>query len=205
MEPKLLLLDEPLSNLDARLREAMRIELRSLQKRLNITTLYVTHDQAEAFSLSDEIKIVMDGKIVGEGSPQELYYEPCTDTAAEFLGCTNRMSARLIAFKREDGLTSVETPIGEILCYVPKSLKEGETFNLYIRPSNITIYDKKPSNAVNVLRDKVLRSTCLGSDHIEHHMVVNDQVLRARGRLLRIFDDSKEIFLAISPEGNVIT
>src|SRR5712692_7920598 len=84
--PKLLLLDEPLSNLDAKLRERMRIELRQLQRRLRITTVYVTHDQLEALFLSHRVAVMHDGRIAQEGTPREIYQGPATGFAADFVG-----------------------------------------------------------------------------------------------------------------------
>jgi iron(III) transport system ATP-binding protein len=88
-EPEVLLLDEPLSNLDAKLREQMRAELRALQQRLGITTVYVTHDQTEALSMSDQVAVMSAGKIVEYGTPRELYEHPRTRFVADFLGMTN--------------------------------------------------------------------------------------------------------------------
>lgn len=89
MHPDVLLLDEPLSNLDARLREHLRMELRELQLRLGLTTIYVTHDQVEAFALADRIAVMQDGRIVQCGSPHDIYTAPVSGSVAEFLGLTN--------------------------------------------------------------------------------------------------------------------
>ena len=88
-EPKILLLDEPLSNLDAKLREQMRVELKRLQTRLGITTVYVTHDQSEALALSDEIAVFNSGKIVQRGTPQDIYRKPKSQFVADFIGSAN--------------------------------------------------------------------------------------------------------------------
>src|SRR5262245_40566541 len=88
-EPKILLLDEPLSNLDAKLREQMRVELKRLQKQLGITTVYVTHDQSEALALSDEIAVFNAGRIVQRGTPHEIYRKPRTQFVADFIGSAN--------------------------------------------------------------------------------------------------------------------
>src|SRR5258707_7846329 len=85
-EQEILLLDEPLSNLDAKLREQMRVELKRLQKRLGVTTVYVTHDQSEALALSDEIAVFSAGKIIQRGTPQEIYRRPASQFVADFIG-----------------------------------------------------------------------------------------------------------------------
>ncbi len=95
-EPAILLLDEPLSNLDAKLREQMRVEIRALQKKLNLTVLYVTHDQAEAMTLSDRIAVVSGGRFEQVGSPAEVYEFPATSFVAQFLGRTLCLDGRIV-------------------------------------------------------------------------------------------------------------
>ncbi|MFD8089334.1 ABC transporter ATP-binding protein [Streptomyces malaysiensis] len=95
MRPSVLLLDEPLSNLDARLRERLRLELRELQLALGLTTVYVTHDQVEAFALADRIALMQDGKILQLGSPEDIYAHPATTSLARFLGVGNILSCTL--------------------------------------------------------------------------------------------------------------
>ena len=94
-EPQVLLLDEPLSNLDAKLRERMRVELRELQRRLRITTLYVTHDQIEALSMSNQIAVMNAGVIVQEGGPRDIYLQPKSKFVANFIGSTNQMPGQI--------------------------------------------------------------------------------------------------------------
>ena len=97
MEPELLLLDEPLSNLDAKLREKMRFELKRLQRELKLTTVYVTHDQSEALALSHEIAVMSEGRIVQVGSPREIYERPRNQFVADFVGTTNFLEGSVIA------------------------------------------------------------------------------------------------------------
>ncbi len=97
VEPSVLLFDEPLSNLDARLRVQMRTEIRKIQKKLGITTLYVTHDQSEAMSLSDRIIILKDGVITQVGTPEEIYYHPASEFVANFVGTANLFRGTLLA------------------------------------------------------------------------------------------------------------
>lgn len=89
MDPEVLLLDEPLSNLDAKLRESVRVELREIQQRMGLSTIYVTHDQSEALSMSDKIVVLKDGIIHQVGTAQEIYFEPKTPFVADFIGTTN--------------------------------------------------------------------------------------------------------------------
>jgi iron(III) transport system ATP-binding protein len=126
-EPRVLLLDEPLSNLDAKLREEMRWELRELIKRLDVTTLFVTHEQIEALTMSDMIAVMNDGVIVQEGTPAQIYGEPRERFVADFIGKTNFLDAKL-ALKPATGFhepVALETAIGPIVCRFPSEYKAG--------------------------------------------------------------------------------
>ena len=113
MEPALLLLDEPLSNLDAKLREKMRFELKRLQRELRITTVYVTHDQTEALALSHEIAVMHEGRIQQIGTPREIYERPANQFVADFVGNTNFIEGTVRA-PRVRRQTLVTTEIGEV-------------------------------------------------------------------------------------------
>src|SRR5262249_52928112 len=111
--PRLLLLDEPLSNLDARLREAMRDELRALQRQLGITAIYVTHDQAEALSLSTRMAVMYRGRVVQEGTPAEIYQRPASRFVAAFVGASNFLEGELVGSR--NGRVRVRTRLGELV------------------------------------------------------------------------------------------
>ena len=118
-EPRLLLLDEPLSNLDAQLRDEMRGELKRLQSKIGITTVYVTHDQSEALALSDQIAVIDQGRITQIGSPQDIYFRPANPFVARFVGATNLLAGRLIG--AANGRGEVEVLGGrQIQCLVPQ-------------------------------------------------------------------------------------
>jgi ABC-type Fe3+/spermidine/putrescine transport system ATPase subunit len=93
VEPRVLLLDEPLSNLDAKIRQRLRVEIRRLQRRVNITTIYVTHDQEEALAIADQVILMSGGTVVQAGTPEEVYLRPATEFAADFLGVGTRVLA----------------------------------------------------------------------------------------------------------------
>ena len=118
-EPRLLLLDEPLSNLDAQLRDEMRSELKRLQSKIGITTVYVTHDQSEALALSDQIAVIDQGRIRQIGSPQDIYFRPANPFVARFVGATNLLAGRLVG--SANGRGDVEV-LGNrtIKCLVPR-------------------------------------------------------------------------------------
>jgi iron(III) transport system ATP-binding protein len=159
--PKVLLLDEPLSNLDAKLRERMRMELRELQRRHRITTLYVTHDQLEALSMSNTIAVMSAGKIVQYGAPREIYDQPNTKFVAQFIGSTNQISGDLTV-QGEEGKGKVRTPIGELSCSVLNGLDTGAEVVVVVRPESIVLHREKPADAVNVIEGKIAAAMFLG-------------------------------------------
>jgi iron(III) transport system ATP-binding protein len=137
-EPKLLLLDEPLSNLDAKLREQMRLELRSLQRELRITTLYVTHDQVEALAMSNIVAVMHEGVIRQIGAPREIYERPANRFVADFIGSTNLLPGRVTA-PAADGLCRVETAWGPIACVVPDGAADGTEVLVSVRPEDVEV------------------------------------------------------------------
>jgi putative spermidine/putrescine transport system ATP-binding protein len=137
INPSVLLLDEPLANLDARLREEMRFYIRSLQREFRITTLYVTHDQAEALVLADRVAVLIDGVLHQVGSPEDVYHRPGTARVASFIGLTNLISGRVTA--RAGTRLLLETPVGVLRAGGPADLAEGMGAVLSIRPESIRI------------------------------------------------------------------
>src|SRR6266853_3809830 len=134
-EPRLLLLDEPLSNLDAQLRDEMRGELKRLQSKIGITTVYVTHDQSEALALSDRIAVIDRGRISQIGSPQDIYFRPANPFVARFVGATNLLPGRLLAVS--DGRGRVEVLGGrQIQCVVPQTIEDPAAVSVSIRPES---------------------------------------------------------------------
>jgi iron(III) transport system ATP-binding protein len=160
-EPQVLLLDEPLSNLDAKLRERMRVELRELQRRLRITTLYVTHDQIEALSMSNVIAVMNSGIIVQEGTPREIYLQPKTKFVAQFIGSTNQISGRLTAMS-DNGTGVVRTDIGEICCGIFSDLGIGSSVVVVVRPEGIVLHRQKPAVTQNIVEAKIGAAMFLG-------------------------------------------
>jgi len=144
-EPKLLLLDEPLSNLDAKLREEMRVELKGLQQRLGITTVYVTHDQAEALALSDIVAVLDRGRIVQIGSPDAIYHEPNCEFVAGFVGAANVLHGRVVDGAGGGNIVAVRLTDGTILkCRANESFRAGDDVAVAVRPEAIRI-DTQPA------------------------------------------------------------
>jgi ABC-type Fe3+/spermidine/putrescine transport system ATPase subunit len=143
-EPRILLLDEPFSNLDAKLREQMRIEVKLLQKRLNIAVLFVTHDQVEALSLSDRIAIMSGGIVQQQGSPQALYNQPVNNFTRDFVGKTLLFKGRIVT-KDSSGQVSVSID-GATHCVVgggtshQSRIKAGEPVYIGVRPEDVELF-----------------------------------------------------------------
>ena len=159
--PQVLLLDEPLSNLDAKLRERMRVELRELQRRLRITTLYVTHDQIEALSMSNMIAVMSNGVIVQEGPPREIYSQPKSQFVAQFIGSTNQISGLLGGLEGE-GIAVAKTTVGDVRCAVISDLAAGANVVIVVRPESIILHQRKPAQTLNVLEGKIAAAMFLG-------------------------------------------
>ncbi|MDR1807899.1 MAG: ABC transporter ATP-binding protein [Propionibacteriaceae bacterium] len=164
IEPAVLLFDEPLSNLDAKLRERMRDELRSLQQRLGITSIYVTHDQAEAMAISDRVVIMKDGNLVQAGSPEDIYEYPTSTFVANFIGKANFVTA---TFVRKDGPAAiVRVPGEDVELVIPKpgkiEFKEGARCCLAFRPEHVAL-----SRSGQGFPGQVTRATYFG-DMVEY-------------------------------------
>ena len=164
-EPKALLLDEPLSNLDAKLREEMRNELKLLTSSLGITTLFVTHDQIEALTLSDQVAVMDSGRLVQYGPPREIYEEPRNRFAAEFIGSANFFEGTVTDAVEAGGVTGVETAHGILRCTTAEAVPKGARVAVEVRPENVSVHvgDAPAGDHVNVLSGTVQSVVFLGS------------------------------------------
>ncbi len=192
VRPDCLLLDEPLSNLDAKLRNEMRLEIRSLCKSAGFTTLYVTHDQKEALSVADRIAVLREGKLMQVGTPAQLYQQPNSSFMAEFIGQANLIQGRVL--ERDGEWLGIDTPIGQLVARGEAQL--GHTVRLCLRPEQIYLDDAslagKISDAAadpgwNRLSGECISSLFLGES--------SEHVVRVRHRELRV--------LATPPQLNV--
>ena len=159
--PELLLFDEPLSNLDAKLRIEMRHELRDLFERLKHTALYVTHDQEEALVLSHRIAVMHSGQIVQLGAPMEIYKEPANLFVAGFVGTTNVIHGRALS-READDYGRVETALGELNCPLPSTIKTGQPVSVMFRPEAVMIHTEEKLR-VNVVRGTVKNAVFTGN------------------------------------------
>jgi len=161
MEPKLLLLDEPLSNLDAKLRERMRFELKRLQRELKITTAYVTHDQSEALALSHSIAVMNEGRIQQLGSPRDIYERPRNRFVADFVGSTNFLDGTVLARGVRAGYFRVRTEIGDLEVSSAEDLHDQDRVVLSVRPEDIELAETRPEGD-NVFEGRVDQKVFLG-------------------------------------------
>jgi len=176
MEPKLLLLDEPLSNLDAKLRERMRFELKRMQRELGLTTVYVTHDQSEALALSHEIAVMSVGHIVQIGSPRDIYERPRNKFVADFVGLTNFLDAT-VEGPDADGYR-VNSSIGALRVNSFDQFAKGEAVLISVRPEDIELYEKRPEG-LNVIEGKVDFKVFLG-EVLDYQIKIGDRQVLAR-------------------------
>jgi iron(III) transport system ATP-binding protein len=176
-EPEVLLLDEPLSNLDAKLREQMRHELLSLQRRLGLTMLYVTHDQEEALALSNQVVLMRDGAVIEAGDPAQLYEAPQHRFTAEFLGLANFLAGTLHSPGREDEPAIIDTAFGRFVGCVRVSDKAVP--ELFFRPNCVTLIPPSSIASVNTGQGTVTEVTFLG-DQIDVVVKGADHSLRLR-------------------------
>jgi len=176
MRPSVLLLDEPLSNLDAKLRGQMRTGIKELQERTGLTTIYVTHDQAEAMALSNRIIVMNQGVIEQIGTPSEVYERPRSRFVADFVGAINFIPGDVVDYQAEKRLLYVKTGGGTLACAIDESSKplNGAKALLGIRPEKITIHRDSPcldrdaiaASFVNRLKATITKNTYCG-DHRE--------------------------------------
>ena len=197
-QPKVLLLDEPLSNLDAKLREEMRFEIRELVSQLEITAVYVTHDQAEALALSDRVAIMNEGRLQQVGTPREIYEQPRTLFVADFIGLSEFFQGQAVsslgnrARVQVDGLEIVVSTVVE--------LTPGQAVTFYVRPTNVEILATGAASGENVFDAQVHKMTYLG-EIIDYRIVLSNQVeLRAQTDGRTFYEPGSKMKVRLPPE-----
>lgn len=195
--PKLLLLDEPLSNLDLKLREQMRAELRDLQQQLGLTTLYVTHDQGEALSMSNRIAVMQGGQILQEGTAREIYLRPTCRFVADFVGRANFLEAEVVEHA-DGGLMHLRAGGSRVTARCPGGVGTGEQVTLSIRPEAIRAH-RTPPQASNVIPGTVRRVEFLG-DFVETLVAVEGAALVVKHGPHDRPQVGEEVWLELRPE-----
>ena len=203
LEPKILLLDEPLSNLDATLREAMRFEIRSLQKRLGITTIYVTHDQEEAMVIADRLIVMNSGHVEQAGSPEEIYKYSKTKFVCGFIGLANILPGNVERVNPEEQTVSMKSDLGKAVAVNFKdwqggNLASGDSLSFYIRPEDITVSKNKFNAENNVFPGKIMDCTFLGTMY-DLRIQVGEVELRAQINNLQPYN-TEEVYVSLNPE-----
>jgi len=175
-KPKLLLLDEPLSNLDAKLREEMRVELKEVARSVGITTFFVTHDQTEALALSDSIGVIMAGELVELGTPYQMYARPKHKLVAEFLGTANTLQGRVV---RAGNNGSVETELGTMAVDLSTSeVNANDAVFVIIRPEGLLCSHTASEFSENVFEGTVKRALFLGN-FVDGELLIKGKTFRA--------------------------
>jgi ABC-type Fe3+/spermidine/putrescine transport system ATPase subunit len=203
-EPKLLLLDEPLSNLDALLRDEMRVELKRLQEELKITTVFVTHDQAEALTLSDRIAVLNHGRLEQMGRPEDIYHGPATPFVASFVGRSNFLSGEVV--EGADGSVRVRLEGGlELVAAAGGALRPGDRIQASLRRERIRLVDAATPDTPNSFRGRIVFRAFAGP--ITHYVVRLDngtelhaEAPSAAGRLER----DAEVHAELAPEEVIV-
>jgi len=201
--PSVLLFDEPLSNLDAKLRADMRIELRALQHRLGITSVYVTHDLEEALAMSDRIVVMRDGLIAQTGTPDEIYRLPNSAFVADFVGSANLIHGRHRADLDVDGLIALETSAGQIVYGMAYGRPVGTELCVSVRTIHLQM-SKDPPHAVQNVWHVRVEQTVFQGDFTQVHLDWGTQRLIARGAAVEALASGQEVYITVEPRHVVV-
>ena len=206
-EPRVLLLDEPFSNLDAKLREQMRISVKLLQKRLSVAMLFVTHDQIEALSLSNRIALMNFGMVQQQGEPRVLYESPVNEFVRDFVG-------RTVLFK---GQVQSSNPSGQIAIaiaggrdcvvfgrsYNPNGIKNGDPVFIAVRPEDVEIQPALSSTMPSGISAGTVKTTLFVGERVEYQVEVDDQgLMMVYGERHQPIDEGRRVWLKLRPEGH---
>ena len=197
MEPKLLLLDEPLSNLDAKLRERMRFEIKRLQRELGVTTIYVTHDQSEALALSHEIAVMNEGRIVQIASPREIYERPRNKFVADFVGLTNFVDAVVEGADAAANIYIVGSALGALRVYSTEPLEKGRPVLISVRPEDVELSETRFEGS-NVVQGRVDLKVFLG-EYVDFQINIGERQLLARAHPSLRTEVGGTVFVRMNP------
>jgi len=204
MEPQLLLLDEPLSNLDAKLREKMRFELKKIQRELNITTIYVTHDQSEALALSHEIAVMSAGRIVQRGTPREIYEKPIDKFVADFVGAINFIDASVKHLDLQQHIMVLESEVGLIQLPIQEDFKVGDAVQVCVRPENVHLSDTPPHiDHLNRYEGTVDQKIFLG-EVLDFQVKIREKLILSRVHPTQLTPVGQPIHVYFDPRGCVV-
>ena len=191
LEPEILLFDEPLSNLDATLREHMRFEIKALLGKLRITAIYVTHDQNEAMVIADRVAVMNRGKIEQVGSPEDVYYRSKTDFVAQFIGLANVLDGEVVGAAAADCVRVRVERIGELVASATLHNDPSRPARLLVRPEQMEL-TATPKAGMNTLKGRVARRSFVGAQ--------TDYVIDVNGVPLRVISPSRNADFQLSQE-----
>jgi len=202
-QPSVLLFDEPLSNLDAKLRADMRIELRELQHRLGITSLYVTHDLEEALAMSDRIVVMRDGLVEQTGTPDEIYSLPRSAFVADFIGSANLIRGRARPDLASGDLVALETADGQVIYGATYGRPAAADLTFSVRTVHLQISPQRPPGEKNVWPVRVEKTVFQG-DFSQVHVAWGIQRLIARCAAMEPIPPGREVFMTVEPRRVVL-
>src|SRR5258705_2644918 len=191
LEPDILLFDEPLSNLDATLREHMRFEIKTLLGKLKISCIYVTHDQSEAMVIADRVAVMNRGRIEQLGTPEDVYYRSKTDFVAQFIGLANVLEARITGSADRDHLKVCVEHVGDLVARADMRGNDKSNARLFVRPEHIEL-TSTPKQGMNTLRGRVSRRSFVGAQ--------TDYVIDVNGVPLRVISRSRDAGYQLSQD-----
>lgn len=201
-DPKILLFDEPLSNLDAKLRAQMRHELKELTSRLGITAVYVTHDQEEALSMSDHVVVLQSGIVRQQADPFTTYFRPRNAFVADFMGASNFLPLERRPAATDGDLVEARLVNGEsVLC--ASTIPDGELAGVAVKASHLSPQASRPSSGRNIWEVTVTQRTFVG-DLMEYSLDWKGLELRARTLSSQIFEIGETVYCCVSPEYAVL-
>ncbi len=202
--PSVLLFDEPLSNLDAKLRAEMRIELKELQRRLDITSVYVTHDLEEALAISDRIVVMRDGVIAQVGTPSEIYDRPRNTFVADFVGSANLIRGRRRPDLERDGQVVLETPGGALVHGTALDRRvAGDEVLMAVRTVHLRLDRERPAASVNVWPARI-RQRVFQGDFTQYHVDWDGRRLIVRSAASEVMAEGDEVFVSAEPRHCVL-
>lgn len=200
--PKVLLLDEPLSNLDAKLREKMRFEIKSLVRRMGLTSVYVTHDQAEAMVISDRIVVMDSGNVVQIGAPEEIYKKPANRFVADFIGTMNFIPGEVVQVHQDTGAVFVRTEFSEkMLCKMSDTMAiaPGAKVHASIRPEDVEVFMEPTQGKENLYKGTIVHKAYLGN-FLNLFVSVNGTMIRVQVPYHVPQEEGQEIYLFLNPQ-----
>ncbi|RUW21366.1 ABC transporter ATP-binding protein, partial [Mesorhizobium sp. M1E.F.Ca.ET.041.01.1.1] len=199
-QPQVLLLDEPLSALDANMREEMRVEIKKIQKETGITAIFVTHDQEEALSMSDRIVVMNAGSVEQIGTPEEVYEMPATAFVADFLGKANMLAGTV---SKSDGAIAITLAAGQTIDVTsPRPLAPGSKVTIVVRPQKLSV---GATASTNRLSGRVVSTSYLGGSAIYEIDIGGETSIRANAPINgRIVREGEPIEVGFDPAGCVL-